>query len=340
MKAMLLEKLDLLERNAEPLTLADVPRPVPGDGEILMRVLACGVCHTELDEIEGRTPPPTLPVVPGHEVVGTVAERGANADRFAIGDRVGVGWIYRSSGTVDENLSDDFVATGRDVNGGYAEYMIADERYAYRIPDQFSDCEAAPLLCAGGVGYRALTLAGITNGDILGLTGFGGSAHLVLQLAKYLYPDGEIYVFARSEEAQAFARQLGASWSGGTEERPPRLPHAIIDTTPAWKPVLAALRCLRPGGRLIINAIRKEDGDRSIMAGIDYATELWQEKSVKTVANVTARDLESFLGIAADAGVRPEVRTYDLEQANTALMELRSGQVRGAKVLTIAPSAA
>ncbi|HZW58770.1 MAG TPA: alcohol dehydrogenase catalytic domain-containing protein [Woeseiaceae bacterium] len=335
MKAMLLTKLGPLGRNSEPLALVDLPRPEPRDGEILLRVRACGVCHTELDEIEGRTPPPRLPVVPGHEVVGVVERRGAGATRHALGARVGVGWIHRSSGADDENLSDAFQATGRDTDGGYAEFMIADERYAYPIPQQFTDLEAAPLLCAGGVGYRALRLCGIANGDTLGLTGFGGSAHLVLQLARHLYPDSEVYVFARSAAARAFALELGAAWSGGTDARPPRAPHAIVDTTPAWKPVLAALRCLRPGGRLVINAIRKEDGDRRLMADIDYDAQLWREKELKTVANVTARDLREFLPLAAAAGIRANVQSYALGDANKALRELKAGNVRGAKVLHI-----
>ncbi len=335
MKAMLLERIAPMRPGVDPLAPAELPRPEPGPGEILVRVAACGVCHTELAEIEGRTPPAALPVVPGHEVVGRVAALGAGAERYAIGDRVGVGWIHHSDGSVAENLSDEFRATGRDVNGGYAEYMTVGERYAYPIPEVFSDTEAAPLLCAGGVGYRALKLAGIANGDVLGLTGFGGSAHLVLKLARHLYPDSPVQVFARGEESQAFARELGADWAGGTDEAPPLPPVAIIDTTPAWRPVLAALNALRPGGRLVINAIRKEDDDKELMAGIDYARHLWREKELKTVANVTADDIAGFLGLAAAAGIRPEVEVFPLAEANRALTELRAGNVRGAKVLEI-----
>jgi len=335
MKAMLLKQIATLQDCPEPLTLADIPTPTPAAGEILIRIAACGVCHTELDEIEGRTPPPSLPVVPGHEVVGRVAGQGEGATRFKLDDRVGVGWIFESSGDERENISNEFVATGRDVNGGYAEYMTVRERYAYHIPDGFTDCEAAPLLCAGGVGYRALKLASIENGDILGLSGFGGSGHLVLQLAKYLYPESPVYVFARSPEERKFAVSLGATWSGDTGQKPPDKPQAIIDTTPAWRPVLAALKCLRPGGRLVINAIRKEDADKSLMAGIDYAEHLWQEKELKTVANVTRHDIEAFLAIATAAGIRPEVQIYRLEEANRALRELRAGHLRGAKVLEI-----
>ncbi len=335
MKAMLLNEIASMQDQPEPLRLADIPTPIPAPNEILIRVNACGVCHTELDEIEGRTPPPSLPIVPGHEVVGRVAAIGDSAAKFEIGDRVGVGWIFKSSGDDRENISKEFVATGRDVNGGYAEYMTVEKDYAYHIPDCFSDYEAAPLLCAGGVGYRALKLTGIENGDSLGLTGFGGSGHLVLQLAKYLYPESPVFVFARSPQEREFAVALGAAWSGDTEEEPPRKLHAIIDTTPAWQPVLAALKCLRPGGRLVINAIRKEDADKSLMAEIDYAEHLWQEKELKTVANITSQDIEEFLEVAAAAGIRPEVQVYPLEEANKALNELRAGHIRGAKVLAI-----
>ena len=335
MKAMLLTRIASLQDNPEPLTLNDIPVPEPAHDEILIRVSACGVCHTELDEIEGRTPPPVLPVVPGHEVIGRVAETGDRVTRHDIGDRVGVGWIFKSTGDDNENISDEFVATGRDANGGYAEYMTVHERYAYRIPDCFTDYEAAPLLCAGSVGYRALKLTNIKNGDILGLTGFGGSGHLVLQLARYLYPKSDVYVFARSPEERKFAIELGAAWTGDTGDKPPQQPHAIIDTTPAWRPVLAALKSLRPGGRLVINAIRKEDGDKSLMADIDYAEHLWQEKELKTVANVTSHDIKAFLEVTAAAGIRPEVQVYRLDEANKALHELRAGHVRGAKVLAI-----
>jgi alcohol dehydrogenase, propanol-preferring len=335
MKAMLLKQIASLQDNPEPLTLADVPIPKPVSNEVLIRVSACGVCHTELDEIEGRTPPPVLPIIPGHEVIGRVTETGDRVTKLEVSDRVGVGWIFKSSGEADENISDEFVATGRDANGGYAEYMTVHERYAYRIPDCFSDYEAAPLLCAGGVGYRALSLTNIHNGDILGLTGFGGSGHLVLQLASHLYPETPVYVFARSPEERKFAIELGASWAGDTDDEPPEQLHAIIDTTPAWRPVLAAMKCLRPGGRLVINAIRKEDRDKSLLADINYSEHLWQEKELKTVANVTSHDIKAFLEIAAAAGIRPEVQVFALDEANKALNELHSNHVRGAKVLAI-----
>ena len=335
MKAMLLKRCVSLRDNPEPLTLEDIPVPEPSKDEVLIQVSACGVCHTELDEIEGRTPPSVLPMIPGHEVIGRVTETGDRVTRLEVGDRVGVGWIFKSTGDDNENISAEFVATGRDANGGYAEFMTVHERYAYRIPDCFTDFEAAPLLCAGGVGYRALKLTNIRDGDVLGLTGFGGSGHLVLQLARHLYPNSPAYVFARSPEERKFAIELGAAWAGDTGDKPPEQPQAIIDTTPAWRPVLAALKCLRPGGRLVINAIRKENTDSLLMAEIDYAEHLWQEKELKTVANVTSHDIKAFLEIAAAAGIRPEVQVYPLEEANKALCELHSGHVRGAKVLAI-----
>ena len=335
MKAMLLQRTASLDADPAPLTLVELPRPIPAADEVLIRITACGVCHTELDEIEGRTPPSILPIIPGHEVVGWVTELGRKVTTLSVGDRVGVGWIARSNGDEQENLSDTFMATGRDANGGYAEYMTVCEHYAYRIPDCFSDFEAAPLLCAGSVGSRALRLADIHDQDVLGLTGFGGSAHLVLQLSRYLYPKSPVYVFARSATEREFALSLGAAWAGVIDEKPPRPPHAIIDTTPAWRPLLAALKCLRPGGKLVINAIRKEDADRQAMATIDYAQHLWQEKHVQSVANVTSYDIRTFLDIASKAGIRTEFRLFRLEEANQALQALRRGHIRGANVLAI-----
>ena len=313
----------------------ELPVPEPEAGEIRIKVCACGVCHTELDEIEGRTAPPRLPVVPGHEVVGRVDKRGAGAARFDIGERVGVGWIHSSSGKADENLSPRFRATGRDVNGGYAEYMTVPETYAYPIPEVFSDVEAAPLLCAGGVGYRSLRLAGIEDGQNLGLTGFGGSAHLVLQLARHLYPDTESTCSPAIPRRAPSRSSWGRSGRATRRERSPVPLHAIIDTTPAWKPVVEALANLRPGGRLVINAIRKEDGDKDHLIQLSYHDHLWLEKEIKSVANVTRRDIAEFLPIAAEIPLRPKVQTYRLEEANRALLELKRGPVRGAKVLLI-----
>jgi propanol-preferring alcohol dehydrogenase len=335
MKAMVINRILSLAEDESPLAAVELPIPKARPGEIRIRVAACGVCHTELDEIEGRAAPPRLPVVPGHEVIGRVDARGEGATRFNIGARVGVGWIHSSSGSTDENLSPCFRATGRDVNGGYAEYMTVQETYAYPIPDIFSDVEAAPLLCAGGVGYRSLRLAAIEDGQTLGLTGFGGSAHLVLQLARHLYPRSEVFVFARDPQARAFALALGAVWAGDTTDRPPTPLHAIIDTTPAWKPVVAALANLRPGGRLVINAIRKEEGDKDQLLRLSYPEHLWLEKEIKSVANVTHRDIAEFLPIAAEIPIRPAVETYPLAEANRALVDLKRGPVRGAKVLVV-----
>ena len=335
MRAMVLNSTVSMDECKTPLELVDLPRPAPAGGQVLVEVSACGVCHTELDEIEGRTPPPAFPVIPGHQAVGRVIELGTGSTRHAVGDRVGVGWIWSSDGGDEENISPAFTATGRDVNGGYAEFMVVPEQYAYPIPDGFSDQQAAPLLCAGGVGYRALRLTGVEDGEVLGLTGFGGSGHLVLQLARHLYPASEVYVFARSAKERRFAIELGASWAGDTDAVPPRPPDAIIDTTPAWKPVLAALECLRPGGRLVINAIRKESADRDLMADIRYEDHLWREKEIKTVANVTARDIADFLPLAAAVPLRVNVQEYALEEANQALAELREGHLQGAKVLSI-----
>jgi len=343
MKALLLRRLGALDSLAAPLELADVPDPIPGPGEMLIRVSACGVCHTELDEIEGRTPPPSLPVILGHQVVGHVVQCGPRPTALRPGTRVGVGWIYSVCGRCaycrrgHENLCPAFRATGRDANGGYAELMVVRQDFAYPIPETpMSDAEAAPLLCAGAIGYRSLRLANLPNGGRLGLTGFGASAHLVLQLVRHRDPDAEVFVFARSDEERAFARDLGAVWAGDTADTPPVTLDAIIDTTPAWRPVVEGLRSLKPGGRLVINAIRKEHADRSALAQIDYAAHLWMEKEVKSVANVTRRDVTEFLHAAAAMGLRPEVQEYPLEDANRALHDLRSRAVRGAKVLRVA----
>lgn len=332
---MSLRRIEAFSENSEPLRLVEMPVPVPGEGELLVRVSACGVCHTELDEIEGRARPPRLPVVPGHEIVGRVAGFGEGVRGFQHGQRVGVGWIHRSTGEEDENLSAEFEATGCDVDGGYAEYMTVPETYAYPIPGVFSDAEAAPLLCAGAIGYRALSMTGISDGDRLGLTGFGGSAHLVLKLARHLYPNTEVFVFARDQKARDFALELGASWAGDTTGRSPRRLHAVIDTTPAWLPVIEALRNLRPGGRLVINAIRKENSDKEVLSSLVYHEHLWMEREIKSVANITHHDIAAFLPIAAAVPIHPQVETYPLEAANTALAELKYGTVRGAKVLLI-----
>jgi propanol-preferring alcohol dehydrogenase len=341
MKALQLTTLTNLNENPTPLKWVDLPVPQPGEGEVLVKVSACGVCHTELDEIEGRTPPPRLPVVLGHQVIGRVTAVGNGAHRFSSGERVGIAWIYSACGHCthclagNENLCAEFKATGRDVDGGYAEYMCVPEEFAYPIPDVFSDYEAAPLLCAGAIGYRSLRLTNLSDGQPLGLTGFGASAHLVLKQARYQYPNSPVFVFARSEQERAFARELGADWEGDTADTPPDLLAAIIDTTPVWKPVVEGLRCLAPGGRLVINAIRKEGVDKDALLQINYPTHLWMEKEIKSVANVTRRDVSEFLALAAQIPIKPEVEIFPLAEANRALQELKARKIRGAKVLSV-----
>ena len=271
-------------------------------------------------------------------LVGRIQARGDDVENFCIGDRVGVGWIHHSSGGRDENLSPEFVATGCHANGGYAQFMTVPANYAVPIPDGLSDTEAAPLLCAGAIGYRALRLCEITNGKPLGLMGFGGSAHLVLQLAKYLYPDSPVFVFTRDESVQSFAIGLGADWAGAIDQQPPRLAKAVIDTTPVWRPVIESLKKIEPGGRLVINAIRKEDGDKQILQELSYHEHLWMEREIKSVANLTYRDIAEFIPLADRIPIRPEVTIYSLEKANEALQDLRRGTIKGAKVLQIETS--
>ncbi|WP_238857992.1 zinc-dependent alcohol dehydrogenase family protein [Poritiphilus flavus] len=338
---MMLHKIASLEENKHPLEWVEIPVPEPQAGEVLIKVSVCGVCHTELDEIEGRLPPPKLPVVLGHQVVGTVEKLGNVTSKFTMGDRVGVAWIFSACGTCrfckegNENLCDDFLATGKDVNGGYAEYMTVPEKYAHAIPEFFSDAEAAPLLCAGAIGYRSVQLTQIKGGDTLGLTGFGASAHLVLKMVKFRYPNTKIYVFARKEEERRFAEELGAVWAGDTTDVPPEKLQAIIDTTPAWKPMVEALAHLEKGGRLVINAIRKEEGDKDYLAKLRYQDHLWLEKEIKTVANVTSIDVADFLQLAAQAKIKPQFQLFPLKEANKALLELKEKHVRGAKVLQV-----
>jgi propanol-preferring alcohol dehydrogenase len=341
MRAMQIEALGPVREGSAPLALVDRPVPRPASGELLIRVAACGVCHTELDEIEGRTPPPRLPMIPGHQVVGRVEELGEGVTDFAVGARVGVAWIFDADRQCafcrrgEENLCRHFRATGRDADGGYAELMVAPAAFAHAIPDVFTDAEAAPLLCAGAVGYRSLRLARLEDGQRLGLTGFGASAHLVLQLVRHQYPNSPVFVFARSEGERAFARELGAAWSGDTADRPPEPLDAIIDTTPAWTPVVAALGNLERGGRLVINAIRKEDGDKAALLDIDYARHLWLERELKSVANVTRADVREFLRLAAAIPLRPAIEELPLEAANEALIALKARKIRGAKVLRL-----
>lgn len=342
MKAWVIERITPIEAESAPLKMIELPVPQPAADQILIKVQTCGVCHTEIDEIEGRAAPANLPMVPGHQVVGQVVEKGKLAKKFQIGDRVGVAWIYAACGQCDfclrgeENLCGDFKATGRDAPGGYAEFMVVNENFAYAIPENMDVYQAAPLLCAGAIGYRSLRLTELKNGMRLGLTGFGASAHLVLMMTKAMFPQSEVYVFSRSLAEREFAQKLGAVWTGAIEDLSPAALDAIIDTTPAWKPVLQALRNLAPGGRLVINAIRKEDFDRHLLAELDYPSQLWMEKEIKSVANVTRQDVEECLQLIARKDICAEVQVYPFDQANQAILDLRNRKIKGAKVLEVA----
>ena len=341
MKAMILKRTCSLRENKAPLEFVDFPKPVPGDKDLLVKISVCGVCHTELDEIEGRTLPSFLPMILGHQVVGRVEETGKKVGKFKTGDRVGIAWIHsacrkcKHCSEGNDNLCKEFEATGRDAHGGYAEYTTISEDYAFIIPEIFSDLEAAPLLCAGTIGFRSLRLTNMKDGDSLGLVGFGASAHLVIQMTRHRYPNSKIFAFARSQGERAFALELGAVWAGDIGEAPPEKLDCAIDTTPVWRPIVEALNNLAPGGRLVINAIRKEDVDKEYLLKLAYPTHLWHEKEIKSVANVARQDVSEFLKLAAAIPIRPEVQVFELEEANKALMELKTGKIRGSKVLVI-----
>ena len=471
MKAQLITSLGEIRPDGNPLELKEIPRPRPTTGQVRIKIIACGVCHTELDEIEGRTPPPELPVIPGHQVVGTIEKFGPGIDsdlqKQLENQPVGVGWIYSACGQCRfcqesrENLCSDFTATGRDRDGGYAEYMLVPVSYAIPLPSDLDPVQAAPLLCAGSIGYRSLMLAlnphrravknksqyldsshssnssinrknknnnhcsnhyntkgnekgnknssscnyknnnnynnnnynrnnknknnknyktsgsgqeskqnstpndtacfsrehsnqqnehplssttGTTGScqlneipplDTLGLTGFGASGHLVLQLVKAFHPSTRVYVFARRESTREFALSLGADWAGPTSSHAPEPCQSIIDTTPAWLPVREALTNLAPGGRLVINAIRKEAGDKDVLQDLNYARHLWLEKEIKTVANVTRQDIRGILNAASKINLQPTLTEYSLEKAGQALKDIKFSRGRGAKVLKI-----
>ena len=349
MKAMVLKEFCEIKINEEPpknidlplkddpLEMVELPDPVPGSSEVLVKVSACGVCHTEIDEIEGRLIPPKFPLVLGHEVVGTIEALGSGVTRLKKGDRVGIAWIYSSCGKCkfclrgNENLCDQFHGTGLDANGGYAQYMIISENFAYPIPEIFSDTQAAPLLCAGVIGYRALRLTGIKPGQILGLYGFGASAHIAIQVAKHR--ECKVFVFTREGQIdhQNLAKKLGADWVGATGDTPPEKLDAAIDFTPVGEPVREALRVLERGGRVVINAIRKTNP----IPELGYEKYVWYEKELKSVANVTRQDAIEFLPLAAEIGITPEVQEFELGQANQALVLLKQGRIQGAAVLKI-----
>ncbi|MGQ9645084.1 MAG: zinc-dependent alcohol dehydrogenase family protein [Thermodesulfobacteriota bacterium] len=330
MKAMLLKGISTIEK--EPLQLVDLPSPIPGPKEILVKVSSCGICHTELDEIEGRLKP-DLPIILGHEIVGKVEALGSEVTQFVQGDRVGIAWIHSACGRCqfcqsgNENLCPEFKGTGCHAHGGYAQYTVVSEDFAYPIPQRFSDAEAAPLLCAGAIGYRDLVLSEIRKGQSLGLFGFGASAHIVIQVATYW--GCEVFVFTRSEEHRNLAKKLGAVWAGKPEDEAPKKLQRAIDFTPVGETVPLALRTLEKGGRLVMAVIRK----RNPIPPMDYADLLWDEKEIKSVANITRKDAQEFLSLAAEIPIIPEVQEFRLVEANQALILLKQGKIQGAGVL-------
>lgn len=326
-----------LPLKAEPLEKAELLEPVPDSGQILVKVSTCGICHTELDEIEGRLTPPQFPIVLGHEIVGTVEALGVDVRTFKVGDRVGISWIHSSCGECkfcsrgNENLCNQFRATGLHAHGGYAQYSVVSEGFAYPIPEEFSDSQAAPLLCAGVIGYRALRLSGIKPGQTLGLFGFGASAHIAVQVARHR--NCRVFVFTRHGQTnhQDLAKQLGAEWVGATGDTPPEKLDCAIDFTPVGEPVREALRFLEKGGRVIVNAIRKINR----IPELEYSEYVWHEKELKSVANVTRQDALEFLPLAAEIGIKPEVQEFEMADINKALVLLKRGQIQGAGVLKI-----
>ena len=331
MRAMLLEKPRPAEEN--PLRLAELPLPDPAPGEIRVRVRACGVCHTDLHIVEGDLPLPKLPVVPGHQIVGTVDALGAGVNEFRMGDRVGVPWLYSTCGECAycrkglENLCERARFTGFHDDGGYAEAMVAPAAFAYALPGNFSDLDAAPLLCAGVIGYRALKLSNLQPGDRLGLYGFGASAHIVIQIARHW--QCEVCVFTRAESHRQLARQLGAVWTGTAREQPPAPLDASIIFAPAGKLVPDALRALRKGGTLALAGITM-----SPLPEMEYQL-LYHERILRSVANSTREDARSLLRLAAEIPVRTQIEPFQLPEANHALQNLKSSKIHGAGVLVI-----
>ncbi|HXV79796.1 MAG TPA: zinc-dependent alcohol dehydrogenase family protein [Candidatus Binatia bacterium] len=323
----------LFEKSGQRLRKADLPVPKPGTGQLLIRVSACAVCRTDLHVIDGELTRPKLPLIPGHEIVGMLEEKGEGADRFKIGDRVGIPWLGWTCGecgycrTGQENLCDQAKFTGYTLDGGYADYTIADQRFCFPIPDSYSDAEAAPLLCAGLIGYRSLVKAG--KGNRLGIYGFGAAAHIVAQVAKYQHR--ELYAFTRpgDENAKKFAFGLGAIWAGGSKELPPVKLDAAIIFAPVGDLVPQALRAVGKGGVVVCGGIHMSD-----IPSFPYEI-LWEERSICSIANLTRRDGEEFLALAPKVPVRTEVQTFPLEEANEALDRLRSGRIHGAAVLVM-----
>jgi alcohol dehydrogenase, propanol-preferring len=327
MRAMVFEKV------AEPLRQTELAKPTPGPDQVLIHVRACAVCRTDLHVIDGELVHPKLPLIPGHEIIGTVEQLGAGATRFRIGDRVGVPWLGWTCGQCPyclserENLCDHAKFTGYTVDGGYAEYTVADQRFCFLIPDSYSDTGAAPLMCAGLIGYRSLVKAG--NAKRLGIYGFGAAAHIVTQVAKY--QQREIYAFTRhgDQQAQKFAMRLGAVWAGGSEEQPPAKLDAAIIFAPVGSLIPQALKSVRKGGFVVCGGIHMSD-----IPSFPYSI-LWQERSISSVANLTRRDGEEFMTLAPKVPVRTQIETFPLEEANEALNRLRSGTIHGAAVLVM-----
>ena len=329
MQAMVLQLPRPIDEN--PLVLIDVPAPVPGPGQLRLRVDVCGVCHTDLHTVEGELELPKLPLIPGHQIVGTVDESGAGVTRFRLGDRVGVAWLHSACGKCDfcqrglENLCPDARFTGLHVDGGYAQYALAEERFAYTIPERFSAEEASPLLCAGIIGYRALRLSEIRPGENLGLYGFGASAHIALQVARHW--GCAVYVFTRGEHHRRLAAELGAVWTGSAQNAPPVAMDASVTFAPVGSLIPLALRHLRPGGTLAINAIYMTP-----LPEMPYTT-IYQERTLRSVTNFTSQDAVEFLKIAADVPVRTEVELFPLSDANRVLQKLKRSEIRGAAAL-------
>jgi propanol-preferring alcohol dehydrogenase len=321
----------LLTGPGRPLDLTDLPAPVPDDNQVLIRVHACAVCRTDLHIVDGELTNPKLPLIPGHEIVGSVAAKGAQVDRFAVGDRVGVPWLGQTCGICAyclagrENLCDRARFTGYDIDGGFAELAVADQRFCFPIPDGYADIEAAPLLCAGLIGYRALRAAG--EGRRIGLFGFGAAAHLVAQVA--VHQGREVYAFTRPGDtaSQTFASELGASWTGGSDLRPPVPLDAALIFAPVGSLVPAALRSVAKGGIVVCAGIHMSD-----IPAFPYA-DLWGERSVRSIANLTRKDGEEFLALASKLRLKTSARPYPLASANAALDDLRAGRIEGAAVL-------
>ena len=323
----------LLEKPGEPLRLVERPQPTPGPGQVLLAVRACGVCRTDLHLVDGELPDPSLPVIPGHEIVGTVIACGEGVSGGRLGERVGVPWLAGACGhcgycsTSRENLCAEARFTGYQVDGGYAEHALADGRFCFALPDRYSDIEAAPLLCAGLIGYRAYRLAG--DGARLGIYGFGAAAHLIAQVA--VAQRRKVFAFTRPGDShgQAFARDLGAAWAGASDESPPEALDAALIFAPAGALVPAALAAVARGGTVVCAGIHMSD-----IPSFAYRL-LWGERSLRSVANLTRRDASEFLSLAADIPLAVHARAYALDQANAALADLRAGRVTGAAVLTI-----